>query len=144
MSICRPALFAAALATALSLFHSTASAQSELGRLFYSPVERAALDRLRASGGKAEGAPAESIVYEGVVRRRDGKSTAFINGAAVRENDELPAGIPAQGVLVLEKRAPHATNLNLPSGKVVRIKPGQAYELDGDAVREGFTEPAMR
>lgn len=58
----------------------------ELGKLFFTPAERAALDRERQRSGMPEGAanqaPAFSgnLTLDGYVRRSGGRSTVWING----------------------------------------------------------------
>lgn len=76
----RPLLLLAAL-----LCLPTAQAQ-ELGKLFFTPAERAALDHERQRSGMPEnangGAPAfpGNLTLDGYVRRSGGRSTVWING----------------------------------------------------------------
>lgn len=59
---------------------ATAAPAQQLGTLFHSPAERAALERLRRgeSPGQA-GAPLPDPVLTGFVKRSDGRSTVFID-----------------------------------------------------------------
>ena len=67
----------------LTLAAADASAQAEppIGRLFHTPQERQALDRLRQIGA-ADSLPGrtDTLTYDGVVRRSDGEVTTWING----------------------------------------------------------------
>lgn len=69
-----------ALATLLA---AASSAAAELGTLFHTPEERAALDRLRR-GEPTEPPPAEAQarppVVTGYVRRSDGRHTVWVDG----------------------------------------------------------------
>lgn len=70
---------------------STAESQSEpLGRLFFTPGQRAQLDRLRQSGlsGNALGND-ESLTINGQIIRHDGKRMTWINGRPITDF-ELP------------------------------------------------------
>ena len=73
-----------ALLTAFWLLF-TAAAQAEPGRLFFTPAERAELDRARALGLKEEQVrPAPSLKLDGVVRTPRG-ATVWVNGEAIRD-----------------------------------------------------------
>jgi len=55
-----------------------ANAAAPLGRLFFTPAERAVLDRAPAAGElKAQNAPR---TLNGIVRRSDGQATVWIDG----------------------------------------------------------------
>lgn len=89
---------------------------AELGRLFFTPQARAALDRQRQLNIKqAQTMEGEALSMDGIVRRGDGHSTVWINGkphditdpeagvaiqlgrdassATLRVGDEAPAGM---------------------------------------------------
>lgn len=78
------------LATALALLAcltTPAAAQQEevLGRLFFTPQQRAAFDRERLLGGSQRSAAFEgesSFVFNGEVRRSSGRNTRWFNGEA--------------------------------------------------------------
>ncbi|MGA8006882.1 MAG: hypothetical protein WCA17_12350 [Burkholderiales bacterium] len=78
------ALVGVMLATA-----SAAAAAQELGRLFFTPEQRAELDARRNS--RVPDRPAAALIespsttLDGYVKRSDGKSTVFLNGEAVTE-----------------------------------------------------------
>lgn len=59
---------------------ATPTAETEMGMLFYSPAERAAIERARSgSGAVVEEAAPSALQLSGLVRRGGGKSTAWIN-----------------------------------------------------------------
>ena len=76
----------------LSLFASHASLAEpiELGRLFYTPAQRAQLETARAHNVTQRASPKQSkpvsapapLRYDGVVIRSDGKSTRWVDGKA--------------------------------------------------------------
>jgi hypothetical protein len=73
----------AALAFALAAFGAAAD---DLGTLFHTPEERARLDRLRRGEPERENAPAaagRAPSITGYVKRSDGRSTVWIDGAPV-------------------------------------------------------------
>lgn len=83
-------LAAPLLGTVSFLVLGVAPAQAtEIGRLFFTPAERAQLEaaRTRTSGSRAASpAPASdtppSVRYDGVVIRSDGKTTRWVDGSA--------------------------------------------------------------
>jgi len=77
----------AALGLSLALAASVACAE-ELGRLFFTPQQRADMDRRRASNSQATAAAVtatDQITVNGQVLRSSGRSTTWING--VPQND---------------------------------------------------------
>jgi hypothetical protein len=98
--------FAGRLAAALCLLAADlAAAQSaELGRLFFTPAQRAQLEaaRARASSGagvRTTAPPSEApapVRYDGVVIRSDGKTTRWVDGAAQLDGAGLSGLKPGQ------------------------------------------------
>jgi hypothetical protein len=83
------AIAAVVLAAALSSWAAGAQAQ-ELGRLFFTPDQRAALDarrKARVPDKPVAGPVVESPVtrVDGAVRRSGGKSTVWVNGETIPE-----------------------------------------------------------
>ncbi|OGQ98444.1 MAG: hypothetical protein A2505_06465 [Deltaproteobacteria bacterium RIFOXYD12_FULL_55_16] len=117
------------------------SAEAEpIGRLFFRAAERAQFDQLRndnALENARAGRPAqtEKFSLNGLVRRSGGKTTAWVNQMPQRENEK-------QEVTVLKSpaRSPFIP-LKLPSGKQVRLKPGQTFDTLSGKVREGYETP---
>ncbi len=124
-----------------------AAADAPLGRLFFTPSQRASLDIARKQRARtalatekteefATAAPApQSITYDGVVRRSDGKSTVWINSRPVHDKD------PAGGAVVVGRvRQDGSVTLQMPqSGRSVELKPGQSVELLSGAIEESFS-----
>lgn len=76
----------ALLAAGLLPVAATHAAPSELGRLFYSPAQRAQLEAARQRDTTHPTAPAARdeapppVHYDGIVIRSDGKTTRWVNG----------------------------------------------------------------
>jgi hypothetical protein len=88
-------------ATALSLLACLAlpaAAQDDtLGRLFFTPQQRAAFDRERLLGGGQRNATLEgeaSYVFNGEVRRSSGRNTRWLNGEAQESGGPRPPVAP--------------------------------------------------
>jgi len=116
----------------LALLLAAASAQAEeLGRLFFTPEQRAALDaRRRAhipdSPGSMVAAPVTRV--DGFVKRSAGPSTIWINGEWTSESaPEAPRiAEPAPAVSV---------NVGETGGRV-RLKPGETLDRGNGEVRD--------
>ena len=63
-----------------------------LGRLFFTPEQRARLDRQRQQGLTSNDDPQASYTLNGEVRRSSGKNTRWVNG-------EAQTGAAPQGVI---------------------------------------------
>ena len=115
--------------------------------MFFTPAQRAQLDVARTQRARTTlatekteevvttAAPVpQTITYDGVVRRSDGKSTVWINSRPV--NDKEPAG----GAFIVGRiHADGAVSLQVPqSGRSVNLKPGQSIELLSGAIEERF------
>lgn len=84
----------ALLAVLLAAFAPAAPAQ-ELGRLFFTPEQRAALDarrKARLPDRPAQAAPSPTTRIDGHVKRSGGKSTVWVDGEAVPEGTQ-PEGL---------------------------------------------------
>jgi hypothetical protein len=111
-----------------------ASAQ-ELGRLFFTPEQRAALDARRRA--RMPDSPAIAVVaspttrIDGFVRRSGGPATVWVNGAALGE------GGPEGARIV--RGASDDTRVSVPAGDGgVRfsLKPGQVLDRGNGEVRD--------
>lgn len=136
------------LACPLLLIAAEASAAEPLGRLFFTPAQRASLDvarsqktRVTVATEKTEEEPApvpEVITYEGMVRRSDGKSTVWINNRAL-DDREAASGTP----VVKQVRPDGGITLQVPqSGQRVELKVGQSVELLSGSIEERFSRRA--
>jgi hypothetical protein len=86
---------AAALLLACALLAPSAIAAQELGRLFFTPEQRAALDarrKARLPDTPAALAPSPTTRIDGSVKRSLGKSTVWVDSAAVPEGTQ-PEGL---------------------------------------------------
>jgi hypothetical protein len=118
---------------------------AQLGRLFLTPAERAALDMVRQNSksperlvkaGEAAGneendtaasAPAPTlpiVTVHGYVKRSDGKGTVWVNGRPVQEKDAT------KEVEIGRLRGnTNQVQIKLPStGQTVNLKAGQSYD----------------
>jgi hypothetical protein len=123
-----------ALLIACALLGSAAAiAQTApIGRLFYTPAERAQLDMKR--GGvqapppdpvpqpAAPVATPEPVTLDGIMRRSSGRATLWLNQAP-----QDATGAVGRGA---------AYTLRLPSGQQVLVKPGQRVDMSAGTVRD--------
>ena len=85
----------AALAALLLLLPAGQAAAQELGRLFFTPEQREALDarrKARLPDKPAASAPSPTTRIDGYVQRSRGKSTVWVNGEAVPDGTQ-PEGL---------------------------------------------------
>ena len=124
---------------------NAAKAEQPLGRLFFTPAERAQLDQARthkhrspqSTAPEPVASPAtQTITYSGIVRRSDGKSILWLNNRAAEEKEAL-AGLPVDGRV----GADGAVTLQGASGATVRLKVGQRAELQTGKVAEARQTP---
>ena len=83
----------ARLAAAIVLMLGAGTAAgAELGRLFFTPAQRATLDKMRAQNVGVEKTAADTVpapplpqnvTLDGIVRRSDGRNTVWLNSRAV-------------------------------------------------------------
>jgi hypothetical protein len=113
------------------------AADPAVGRIFFTPEQRAQLDLLRnqkaiASQKSDEPVP-EIVTYNGIIRRSDGKATVWINNEALSEADlrnkqSIVGSIGRDGQVTLQ--APQTA---------VQLKVGQSATLFSGKVEESFT-----
>jgi hypothetical protein len=133
------------LITILAILLCCSPVQAEaLGKLFFTPEERAALDRERLNGGlpasQASDAPVESVTLNGHIKRSGGKSTVWING---KSQNEYPNGYKSDAskqVKVTEKKNdPGEVAVKLPdSNRTYPLKVGQTLTPGNGEIREGY------
>ncbi len=127
----------------LLLLSGAAVAEDNLGRLFFTPAQRADLDRARVAAATNASRPAavqaqpkapppKMVTLNGIVRRSDGETTVWVNNKPLHErfgDAEINAGsIAREGV-----------GINLPaSGKQVRLKVGQTVDATSGQVAESY------
>jgi hypothetical protein len=90
------------LAVSLCLSGVSLAAPVEMGRLFYTPTERAQLESARAhkltrsaASGKPDspGSPPPPLRYDGVLMRSDGKTTRWVDGKPQVGTPGVAAGL---------------------------------------------------
>jgi len=121
-----------------------AKAADTVGRLFFSPEQRAQLDTLRvkkvaAAQVKDEPAP-EFVAYGGIVRRDDGRTTVWVNNKALSEKDireatSLVGRVERDGRILVQTPT---QDLSTPQ---LKLRVGQTAELLSGQVRESFSAP---
>ena len=108
----------------------------ELGRLFFTPDQRAALDARRRARVPDKPTPVPIVAspttrLDGYVRRSDGRATVWVNGAAL---DDTGAGAPR-----IDPRRGTDASVSLPvgdSGARARLKPGEVLDRGSGEVRD--------
>ena len=109
-----------------------------LGRLFFTPQQRATLDNSRGQNIKIEietETPAlEIISVNGVIKRSDGQSTVWINNHPLNEK-RVPSGIK-----IISRSADDASvTLQLPqSSRNVDLKVGQNLDTASGQIQESY------
>ena len=125
------------LAFVLILFFGNAQAE-ELGRLFFTPEQRAALDARRKA--RVPDRPAMTSVVspttrlDGYVKRPGGRSTVFVNGEALLE------GTADAPVIDPERRGGRVPVTGGEGRPRVELRPGQVLDRDTGAVRDVLGE----
>jgi hypothetical protein len=130
----------------VALAAPVAAADAPLGRLFFTPSQRASLDVARSQRTRAtvdmerteevvQPVP-QTITYGGMVRRSDGRTTVWLNDRAI--DDRKPAGGPT----IIRKVQPDgAVTLEVPqSSRRVDLKVGQSVEVLSGSVGEGYRQ----
>jgi hypothetical protein len=138
------------------LLPTTVYGAETLGRLFFSPDQRAQLDMLRtkrvvASQTKEE-PPPEVVTYNGIVRRSDGKTTVWVNNQSMSEADlrDKPAiagRVSRDGKIVLQATQPGTARTQLKVGQSAELLSGQvaeSYNAAANTARDPKPEAAPK
>ena len=101
-----------------------------LGRLFYTPEQRAMLDLARKTAplntsGEADANGAQGFMVNGVVTRSDGQRSTWVNGH-LEQSVERPG-----------KHDRTRAHLKLPGGEI-KLKVGQSFNPATGQVEEGY------
>lgn len=125
------------LACLLIVFLGNAQAE-DLGRLFFTPEQRAALDARRKA--RVPDRPSVTTVVspttrlDGYVKRSGGRSTVFVNGEALLEGTaEAPTVDP-------ERRGGRVPVTGGDGRPRVELRPGEVLDRDTGAVRDVLGE----
>jgi hypothetical protein len=134
------------------------SATESLGRLFFSPHERALLDSGRKQKAKTEEAPTpapvaaapaeppppppplENLSINGVIKRSDGTSTVWVNGKPVNGKAALSGGRTIAGVGSGGRVAVRMQETK----RHVELKVGQHLDASSGAIRENLSKQPER
>ena len=136
----------ARLAAAIVLMLGAGTAAgAELGRLFFTPAQRATLDKMRAQNvgvGKtaADVVPPppvpHNVTLDGIVRRSDGRNTVWLNNRAVSTPQ-------ADGINVATGKNDNRVKLTVPeSGRSIDLKVGQTAEIVSGTIAESYARRA--
>ena len=133
------------VAAVVLMLASGAAAGADLGRLFFTPEQRATLDIMREKNvGKEQTAvdqePApplpQNVTLDGVVRRSDGKNTVWLNSRAVSEKQTA-------GINISTGKTDNRVKLTVPeSGRTIDLKVGQTAEIVSGTIAESYARRA--
>lgn len=149
----RPTALAAILAGLLCAAAAGGAAAQELGRLFFTPEQRTALDarrKARVPDKPAATPQVESPVtrVNGIVQRAGGKSTVWVNGEAIPESPQAGAQgapRPAGSGRVSVPLGEGAKGLDLRVGESLNRGSGEVSDVVGkDEVKVGPRPAAPR
>lgn len=129
-----------AAATLLCAILPALAQAQELGRLFFTPEQRANLDlRRRARMPDKLAAPlaAPTTRVDGYVKRSTGPSTVWINGEALGEGAAEAPRIDSSG-----ERG--TVSVNVEGGGRVRLKPGETLDRGNGDVRDVLGDGEIR
>lgn len=138
----------ARLLAAVLLIASGAAPAAEIGRFFFTPAQRAALDAARKQNVRVEigneeterqpAAPTaapptpQTVRLNGLIQRSDGKSTVWLNNKPVTEQNNA-------GMNITTNRNDTRVKLLVPeSGRSMDLKVGQSAEIVSGTVEEGY------
>jgi hypothetical protein len=126
------------LVFALLCLYPFAAASQDLGRLFFTPEQRDALDARRKARVPDKPAAAPVVIspttrLDGYVQRSGGRSTAFVNGVPVPEGSSEAPRLDPRGdgriaVPVGEGRSRHA----LKPGETLDRGSGEVHDVIGE------------
>lgn len=124
-----------ALLVGLFCAAGAAQAADELGRLFFTPAQRAALDARRKA--RVPDRPTAAVVaspvtrIDGYVKRSRGPSTVWMNGESLSE------GSPEAPRIESPARGDGEVSISVgESGRRVRLKPGEALDRGTGEVKD--------
>lgn len=111
---------------------AAAAAGEPLGRLFFTPQERARLEQQRRTGTPADAAArSASVRIGGVVARSGGRDTVWLNGTPV---DAAGHDRPVE----LRPNSPATVVLRVEPGRTARLKVGESIDLPGGDKHDGL------
>ncbi|MGD9788309.1 MAG: hypothetical protein AB7U30_10195 [Sulfuricellaceae bacterium] len=111
-------------------------AADELGRLFFTPQERAMLDAQRhKDSGRALGS--DTLTVNGLVTRSGGEGTVWLNGIPIQEKQPTP------NITITARQGPGGkVQVQIPrGGQKVDVRVGQTLDTTSGKVREVYEQP---
>ena len=128
----------AAIAAAMVLLGAGPAAAQELGRLFFTPEQRAAMDarrkaRLPDTPAAAAASPITRI--DGSIKRSGGKSTVWVDGTAV------PEGTQPDGLRLRRGDDPSRVSVTVgEDGRRIELRVGQTMDRATGEVKDVIGE----
>ena len=124
----------ATLALLLALLSAGPAAAQQLGRLFFSPEQRAALDARRAArmpDKPAAVAESPTTRVDGYVKRSSGKSTVWVDGEA------MPEGLQIEGLRVQRGNDPTRVTVTVgEDGRRIVLRVGETIDRATGEVKD--------
>jgi hypothetical protein len=112
-----------AAATALILAAAGAPAAEPLGRVFFTPEQRATLEALRLAPASAT-TTTDRIKVNGIIQRSGGPTTVWING--------VPQAVSPAAVTPAGKSGSPTVNVAVPGrDEHIQLKVGQSVDISG-------------
>jgi len=123
-----------ALLLCLALAAGATAAAEPLGRLFFTPEQRATLESLRLAPATAAATATDRIKVDGIIQRSGGPTTVWINGVP---QTAAPGSVAPSG-----RAGAPAVEVTVPAkDERVRLKVGQSIELTGPEPAEAASPP---
>jgi len=114
--------------------HAAPAAAQQLGRLFFTPEQRAALDARRAArlpDKPAAVAESPTTRVDGYVRRSSGKSTVWVDG------EPLPEGLQLEGLRVRRGNDPTKVTVSVgEEGRRIELRVGETLDRATGEVKD--------
>lgn len=131
---------------------------ADVGRLFFTPSERAAFEAARRAGQtetevvevepeqvveiiETAPPPAQPIItVDGYVRRTDGHATLWVNGQNSYDGDLSTSGVEPRGASVSGNRVSVTPR---DAAEAVKLRPGQSYDPNTAITTDAYDTPAF-
>jgi hypothetical protein len=132
----------APLALLLALLPAGPAAAQELGRLFFTPEQRAALDARRAArlpDKPAAAAESPTTRVDGYAKRSSGKSTVWVDGEA------MPDGLQLEGLRVQRGKDPTRVTVTIgEDGRRIVLRVGETLDRATGEVKDVIGDGEIR
>ena len=132
----------ATLALLLALLPAGPAAAQELGRLFFTPEQRAALDARRAArlpDKPAAVAESPTTRVDGYVKRSSGKSTVWVDGEA------MPDGLQLEGLRLQRGNDPTRVTVTIgEDGRRIVLRVGETLDRGTGEVKDVIGDGEVR